>query len=76
MAILGSKGPVKRIGVLGLGKQEESALTPAALEALGIEVPCMYTNLDAINLDAGIARGCVYCTCIVLFEHFPFVLKL
>lgn len=45
MAMLGSKGPVKRIGVLGLGKQEESALTPVALEALGIEVPLMYTNI-------------------------------
>lgn len=37
-AMLGSKGPVKRVAVLGLGKQEDSALSPAALDALGVEV--------------------------------------
>lgn len=42
MAVLGSNGPVKRVAVLGLGKQEESALTPAAFEALGVEVPYMF----------------------------------
>lgn len=36
-AMLGSKGPVKHIAVLGLGKQEDSALTPAALEAVGAQ---------------------------------------
>lgn len=36
-AILGSKGGVKRIAVIGLGKKENE-LTPAALEAIGAQV--------------------------------------
>lgn len=38
-AMLGSKGGVKRVAVVGLGKKEEdAAITPSALEAIGSQV--------------------------------------
>lgn len=36
--MLGSKGGVKRVAVVGLGKKEDAALTPSALEAIGSQV--------------------------------------
>lgn len=37
-AMLGSKGGVKRVAVIGLGKKDDSSLTPASLEAIGTQV--------------------------------------
>lgn len=37
-AMLGSKGGVKRIAVVGLGKKDGDVLTSAALEAIGAQV--------------------------------------
>lgn len=36
--MLGSKGPVKTLAVVGLGKEGDAALSPSALEAIGVQV--------------------------------------
>lgn len=36
--MLGSDKSAKRVSILGLGKKDESALTPSAFEAVGLQV--------------------------------------
>ncbi|CAM9502920.1 unnamed protein product [Ascophyllum nodosum] len=56
--MLGSKGPVKRMTVIGLGKQEESALTPAAFEALGVQLAALAKSSRCKSMGIVLPEGC------------------
>ncbi|CAM9663960.1 unnamed protein product [Pylaiella littoralis] len=57
-AMLGSKGGVKRVAVVGLGKKEDAALTPSALEAIGSQLAALAKSSKCKSMAIVLPEGC------------------
>ncbi|CAM9241779.1 unnamed protein product, partial [Ectocarpus fasciculatus] len=59
-AMLGSKrgSGVKRVAVLGLGKKDDSSLTPASLEAIGTQLAALAKSSKCKSMAVVLPEGC------------------